>query len=345
MHITTSHFDSTSLAYERNSRQAQGQQPRQSVSTGLREWSGPGSGGENDESDRYLDELEAEAIFVLREVEAEFKRPVALFSGGKDSIVVLRLIEKAFYPVPFPFPLLHVDTGHNFKEVIDFRDAKATELGATLEVASVQEALDEGKIAALGNESSRNRLQTPVLLQAISKHGFDAVIGGARRDEEKARAKERIFSHRNEFGQWDPRRQRPELWRQYNTLIHSGESMRVFPISNWTELDVWHYIRREKLMVPSIYYRHERAVAKRDGQWIAVTEHTPLAPGEPAIVKNVRSRTVGDVTCTGLIESDAANPDEVIRELASLPTSERSSRADDRFSQTAMEDRKREGYF
>lgn len=298
-----------------------------------------------DRGSEYLGELETEAIFVLREVAAEFKRPVALFSGGKDSIVVLRLIEKAFYPSPFAFPLLHVDTGHNFKEVLQFRDAIAAELGANLIVASVQEGIDRGLISPSPNDASRNRLQTPVLLKAIKEGGFDAIIGGARRDEEKARAKERIFSHRDEFGQWDPRRQRPELWRQYNTLLHEGESMRVFPISNWTELDVWRYIKREHLQVPSIYYSHERAVAKRDGQWIAITEHTPLRPGEHAIVKSVRTRTVGDVTCTGCIESSSASIDDVLSELGTLATSERASRADDRFSATAMEDRKREGYF
>jgi len=294
-----------------------------------------------------LDMLEAEAIFIMREVAAEFERPALLFSGGKDSIVLLRIAEKAFWPAKFPFPVMHVDTGHNFPEVIAFRDKRAAELGAKLIVGSVQQAIDEGTLTEeRGIRASRNRLQTPVLLATIAEHQIDAAMGGARRDEEKARAKERVFSFRDEFGQWDPRNQRPELWSLYNGMHIKGEHMRVFPLSNWTELDIWHYIERESLEVPSIYFTHEREVFERDGMLMSVCEYLPQLPHEKTFVAPVRYRTVGDMTCTAAVRSEAADIRAVINEIAVARVTERgASRADDQFSEAAMEDRKREGYF
>jgi sulfate adenylyltransferase subunit 2 len=295
----------------------------------------------------HLEALEAEAIHILREVAAECERPVLLFSGGKDSIVLLRLAEKAFRPARFPFPLLHVDTGHNFPEVIEFRDRRVRELGERLIVASVEESIRKGRVVdEKGPRASRNRLQTTTLLDAIEEHRFDAAIGGARRDEERARAKERIFSHRDEFGQWDPKNQRPELWNLYNTRLRKGEHFRVFPISNWTELDVWNYIRIEKLEIPSIYYAHEREVFERDGMLYARGPFTELLPGERVFREMVRYRTVGDMTCTGAVRSSARTIERVIEEVAAARVTERgATRADDRFTEAAMEDRKREGYF
>ena len=294
-----------------------------------------------------LARLEAEAIFIMREVAAEFERPALLFSGGKDSIVLLRIAEKAFWPAKIPFPVMHVDTGHNFPEVLEFRDKRVTEIGAKLIVASVQDAIDAGTIVEeTGLRASRNRLQTPVLLAAIANNQLDAAIGGARRDEEKARAKERVFSFRDEFGQWDPRNQRPELWRLYNGLHVKGEHMRVFPLSNWTELDIWHYIEREPLEVPSIYFRHERDVFERDGMLMAVSPFIPMLPSERVFNAAVRYRTVGDMTCTAALRSDARDLASVIAEVSVARITERgASRADDKFSEAAMEDRKREGYF
>jgi len=294
-----------------------------------------------------LDSLEAESIHVIREVAAEFERPVLLFSGGKDSIVMLALAEKAFWPARIPFPVMHVDTGHNFDEVIDFRDRRVAEAGIQLIVASVQESIDAGRVVEeTGRWASRNRLQTTTLLDAISDHQFDAVFGGARRDEEKARAKERVFSFRDEFGQWDPKNQRPELWGIYNTRIHRGEHIRVFPLSNWTELDVWEYISREGLEIPSIYFAHTRSVFERDGILLADSPHTWRADDEQVYDAKVRYRTVGDMTCTGAVESTAATIEEVIAEIAATRITERGqTRADDRTSEAAMEDRKREGYF
>jgi sulfate adenylyltransferase subunit 2 len=294
-----------------------------------------------------LDDLEAEAIFILREVAAERERPMLLFSGGKDSIVLLRLAEKAFRPARFPFPLVHVDTGHNFPEVIAFRDARAAELGERLVVSSVEELIREGRVREeTGPRASRNRLQTVALLDVIEKHGFDAAIGGARRDEERARAKERVFSFRDSFGQWDPKNQRPEPWALYNGFVHRGEHLRVFPLSNWTELDVWAYIRRERLALPNIYFAHEREVFRRDGMLYAASPVTQLLPGERLERRTVRYRTVGDMTCTGAVESDARLIDDVIREIATSRITERGqTRADDRATEAAMEDRKREGYF
>jgi sulfate adenylyltransferase subunit 2 len=294
-----------------------------------------------------LDLLEAESIFIMREVAAEFERPALLFSGGKDSIVLLRLAEKAFWPARFPFPVMHVDTGHNFPEVVAFRDRRIAELNARLVIASVQRAIDRGLVVEeRGPRASRNRLQTAVLLEAIAEHRFDGAIGGARRDEEKARAKERVFSFRDEFGQWDPRNQRPELWNLYNGMHRRGEHIRVFPLSNWTELDVWRYIQREQLEVPSIYFAHEREVFERDGMLMAACEYIPLLPGEHPFRTTVRYRTVGDMTCTAAVRSDAADPPAIICEVAAARVTERgASRADDRFSEAAMEDRKREGYF
>ncbi len=294
-----------------------------------------------------LDVLEAESIHVMREVAAEFERPVLLFSGGKDSVVMLALAEKAFWPAPIPFPVMHVDTGHNFAEVIEFRDRRVAELGVRLIVASVQKSIDEGRIAEeTGRWASRNRLQTTTLLDAIAGHQFDAVFGGARRDEEKARAKERVFSFRDEFGQWDPKNQRPELWGIYNTRIHRGEHIRVFPLSNWTELDVWEYISRENLEIPSIYYAHSRSVFEREGILLADSPYITRGEDEPLYDAKVRYRTVGDMTCTGAVESTAATIAEVIAEIAATRITERGqTRADDRTSEAAMEDRKREGYF
>ena len=294
-----------------------------------------------------LDVLEAEAIHVMREVAAEFERPVLLFSGGKDSIVMLALAEKAFWPARIPFPVMHVDTGHNFPEVLEFRDRRAAELSVRLVVASVQESIDAGRVAEeTGRHASRNRLQTVTLLDAIEEHRFDALFGGARRDEEKARAKERVFSFRDEFGQWDPKNQRPELWNLYNTRLRRGEHIRVFPLSNWTELDVWAYIEREELDIPSIYYAHERPVFERDGLLLAENPYVTRGEDEPLFNATVRYRTVGDMTCTGAVSSSAQTVAEVIAEVAATRITERGqTRADDRASEAAMEDRKREGYF
>jgi len=294
----------------------------------------------------HLEVLEAESIYILREVAAEFQRPVLLFSGGKDSICMLRLAEKAFRPAKFPFPLMHIDTGHNFPEVLEFRDRRVEELGERLIVASVQESIDKGRVREEPGNPSRNRLQTTTLLDAILEHRFDAVFGGARRDEEKARAKERIFSLRDEFGQWEPRAQRPELWNLYNGRIRRGQHMRVFPISNWTEMDVWQYIERENLEVPSIYYAHERDVFRRDNMWLSTSEYLPNGPDEAVQRMTVRYRTVGDMTCTGAVDSPAGTVADIILEVAAARITERgATRADDAFSETSMEDRKREGYF
>ncbi len=295
----------------------------------------------------HLDALEAEAIHIMREVAAELERPVLLFSGGKDSIVLLRLAEKAFRPARFPFPVMHVDTGHNFPEVIEFRDRLVSEVGERLIVASVQESIDRGRaVEETGPRASRNRLQTVTLLDAIEEHGFDAAFGGARRDEERARAKERIFSFRDDFGQWDPKAQRPELWQLYNGRVRKGEHVRVFPISNWTELDVWQYIEREQLELPPIYFAHERDVFARDGMLYAASEFVELIDGETVFSESVRYRTVGDMTCTGAVASTAATLEEVVAEIAATDLTERGqTRADDRVTEAAMEDRKREGYF
>jgi sulfate adenylyltransferase subunit 2 len=295
----------------------------------------------------HLDELEAEAVHIMREVAAERERPVLLFSGGKDSIVLLRLAEKAFRPGGFPFPVMHVDTGHNFPEVIEFRDRRVAELGERLVIASVQESIDKGRVVEeTGPRASRNQLQTTTLLDAIEEHGFDAAMGGARRDEERARAKERIFSFRDDFGQWNPRVQRPELWNLYNARIRKGEQIRVFPISNWTELDVWQYIAREQLELPSIYFAHEREVFRRDGMLYAASEYVERYPDEEPFTESVRFRTVGDMSCTGGVRSAAATLEEVVAEIATTNVTERGeTRADDRASEAAMEDRKRVGYF
>jgi sulfate adenylyltransferase subunit 2 len=294
-----------------------------------------------------LDVLEAESIHVMREVAAEFERPALLFSGGKDSIVMLALAAKAFAPAHIPFPVMHVDTGHNFPEVLEYRDRRAAELNVRLVVASVQESIDQGRaIEETGRWVSRNRLQTVTLLDAIEEHRFDALFGGARRDEEKARAKERVFSFRDEFGQWDPKNQRPELWNLYNTRIRRGEHIRVFPLSNWTELDVWSYIERENLEIPSIYYAHERVVFERDGILLADNQYLTRTGDEEAFTATVRYRTVGDMTITGAVLSTATTVGEVIAEVAATRVTERgATRADDRTSEAAMEDRKREGYF
>ena len=293
----------------------------------------------------HLSALEAEAIFIMREVVAEFERPVLLFSGGKDSIVMLRLAEKAFAPARIPFPVMHVDTGHNFAEVMEFRDARVGELGLQLVVASVPEALESGLVHEPA-DGSRNRIQTPVLLAAVEKYRFDALFGGARRDEEKARAKERVFSFRDDFGQWDPKSQRPELWSLYNGRHRAGESIRVFPLSNWTELDVWHYIAAERLSLPSIYYAHEREVVERDGMLYAVNEFFHARAHESPGKQRVRYRTVGDASCTAAVRSDADSVERVIEEVAATRITERgATRGDDRTSEAAMEDRKREGYF
>ena len=287
----------------------------------------------------HLEQLEAEAIHVIREVAAELEKPVLLFSGGKDSLVLLHLARKAFRPGEVPFPVMHVDTGHNFPEVIEFRDR----LVPDVLVASVQESIDRGRVR---DEPSRNRLQTTTLLDAIEEHGFDAAFGGARRDEERSRAKERIFSFRDDFGQWDPRRQRPELWDIYNGRVRPGEHVRVFPLSNWTELDVWEYVRSEDLELPSIYFAHDREVFERDGMLYAVSDVLPRIDGEVPFTASVRYRTVGDMTCTGAVRSDARTLDHVIEEIAATRITERGeTRADDRVTEAAMEDRKREGYF
>jgi len=292
-----------------------------------------------------LDALESEAIHVMREVAGEFERPVLLFSGGKDSIVMLHLARKAFWPAPVPFALMHVDTGHNFPEVIEYRDRVVAEHGLRLVVASVQDAIDDGRVVERA-DGSRNPLQTVPLLDGITAHRFDAVFGGGRRDEEKARAKERVFSLRDEFGQWDPRRQRPELWDLYNGRHKPGEHVRVFPLSNWTELDVWRYIEREQIELPSIYYSHQRSVFLRDGMWLAPGEWGGPRATETLEVRTVRYRTVGDMSCTGAVESEASTIPEVIAEVGASRLTERgATRADDRASEAAMEDRKREGYF
>ena len=294
-----------------------------------------------------LDVLEAESIYVIREVAAEFERPVLLFSGGKDSVVMLALAEKAFRPARIPFPVMHVDTGHNFAEVIEFRDQRVAELGVRLVVASVQDSIDAGRVSEeTGRWASRNRLQTITLLDAIEDNRFDALFGGARRDEEKARAKERVFSFRDDFGQWDPKNQRPELWNLYNTRIHRGEHIRVFPLSNWTELDIWQYIEREELELPSVYFAHTRQVFERDGILLADSPYVTRGEDEQLFETVVRYRTVGDMTCTGAVESTALDVATVIEEVSATRITERGqTRADDRTSEAAMEDRKREGYF
>src|ERR687890_658725 len=293
----------------------------------------------------HLAALEAESIHIMREVAAEFERPVLLFSGGKDSIVLLRLAEKAFWPARFPFPLMHIDTGHNFPEAIEYRDRRAQELGARLVVAKVQDAIDDGRVQEpTGPDKSRNRLQTTVLLDAIAENKFDAAFGGARRDEERARAKERIFSFRDEFGQWDPKAQRPELWNLYNGRIRRGEHVRVFPLSNWTELDVWHYIEQERLELPAIYFAHQREVFAHDGMLYAVSQF--VTPSSEPFNVSVRYRTVGDMTITGAVRSEARDVATVIAEIQATRVTERGeTRADDRTSEAAMEDRKRQGYF
>ncbi|MDQ0382423.1 sulfate adenylyltransferase subunit CysD [Amycolatopsis thermophila] len=295
----------------------------------------------------HLDALEAESVHVFREVAATFEHPVLLFSGGKDSVVMLALAAKAFWPAPLPFPVLHVDTGHNFDEVIAFRDRVVERMGLCLEVARVQDDIDAGRVTEdTGPRASRNRLQTATLLRAIREGGFDAVFGGARRDEEKARAKERVFSFRDESGQWDPRNQRPELWNLYNGRHRRGEHIRVFPLSNWTELDIWSFIAAERIELPPIYYAHRRPVVQRDGMLLAHTRFLRLLGGEEPYEASVRFRTVGDATCTGCIESTASTADEVVAEVAATRVTERgATRADDRISEAGMEDRKKEGYF
>ena len=294
----------------------------------------------------YLDQLEAEAIAILREVAGQFEKPALLFSGGKDSITLVRLAEKAFRPGKFPFPLVHVDTGHNFPEVIEFRDKLVAQIGEKLIIGHVQDAIDSGKvIEQKGKNASRNALQTVTLLETIEKNQFDACIGGARRDEEKARAKERIFSVRDEFGQWDPKRQRPELWNTFNGKIHKGENVRVFPISNWTELDVWNYIKRENIEIPSIYYAHEREVIERNGVLMAAHEFLNIDADDMVQTKSVRFRTVGDMTCTAAVESVKTEIDDIILEISQSKISERGARMDDKVSEAAMEDRKKGGYF
>ena len=295
----------------------------------------------------HLEALESESIHIFREVAAEFEKPVLLFSGGKDSIVMARLAEKAFWPARIPFPLMHVDTGHNFEEVLDYRDRRVAELGVQLVVASVQASIDTGRVVEeTGPRASRNRLQTVTLLDAIQEHGFDAVFGGGRRDEEKARAKERVYSFRDDFGQWDPKNQRPELWNLYNGRHRKGEHIRVFPLSNWTELDIWQYIKEDDIEIPSIYYAHRREVFRRDGMWLAVSPFITVMEGEERVEMTVRYRTVGDASCTGAVESPAATVDDVIMEVAASRITERgATRADDKFTEAAMEDRKREGYF
>lgn len=295
----------------------------------------------------HLDQLEAEAIHIFREVAAEFERPCLMFSGGKDSIVMLHLAAKAFWPARLPFPVMHVDTGHNFPEVLEFRDKRVEELEARLVVASVQKSIDDGKVVEeTGPRASRNRLQTTTLLDAIEEHRFDALFGGARRDEEKARAKERVYSFRDDFGQWDPKNQRPELWNLYNGRIRIGEHIRVFPISNWTELDIWQYIERENVEIPQVYFAHDRQVFSRDGMWLADSEFVTRAEDEKVVTRRVRYRTVGDMSCTGAVESEAATLEQIIEEVSATRITERgATRADDRVSEAAMEDRKKEGYF
>jgi len=294
----------------------------------------------------HLEQLESEGIFIIREAAAQFERPVLLFSGGKDSIVMTHLARKAFWPAEIPFPLMHVDTGHNFPETIQFRDKLVDELGVRLVVASVQESINQGRVVEeKGPNASRNALQTVTLLDAIESNKFDAAFGGARRDEEKARAKERFFSHRDEFGQWDPKNQRPELWNLFNTRQCPREHFRVFPLSNWTEMDVWQYVKKENIKLPSLYFSHQRDVFEREGVILAKTEFVNVQPNETIEKRTVRFRTIGDATCTGAVESDAASLDEIIMEIAAARNTERGTRADDKRSETAMEDRKRQGYF
>ena len=294
----------------------------------------------------HLRELESESIFVLREVAAQFENPVLLFSGGKDSILMVHLAVKAFHPAKIPFTLLHVDTGHNFQETIDYRDALVERIGANLVVGSVQEAIDKGMVREeSGYNATRNYLQTAVLLESLEKGKYDAALGGGRRDEEKARAKERFFSHRDEFGQWDPKNQRPELWNLFNGRKHFGEHFRVFPISNWTELDVWQYLAAEQVDLPSLYYAHERQVFRRDGMLLADSEFIPRRPEETLETLSVRCRTIGDITTTGVWESTATTLDDIIAEVSIARKTERGGRADDKRSETAMEDRKKQGYF
>jgi sulfate adenylyltransferase subunit 2 len=294
----------------------------------------------------HLEQLEAEAIYIMREVAAQFERPVLLFSGGKDSIVMVRLAQKAFWPASFPFPLLHIDTGHNFPEAIEFRDQLVRDTGARLLVRCVQDSIDRGRVVEeAGPNASRNVLQTVTLLDAIAELKVDAAIGGGRRDEEKARAKERFFSHRDAFGEWDPKNQRPELWNLFNGRKNEGEHFRVFPLSNWTEMDVWQYIAQERIPIPSIYFAHEREVFDRGGVLLAKTPFVTMLPTERAEPRRIRFRTVGDATCTGAVESRATTIEDIIMEVAAARTTERGTRADDRRSETAMEDRKRQGYF
>ncbi len=294
----------------------------------------------------HLKELESEAIFIFREVAAQFDNPVILFSGGKDSIVMFHIARKAFFPAKVPIPLLHIDTGHNFDEAIDFRDNLVKKYGVKLYVGSVQKSIDDGKVREeTGFNASRNMLQTTTLLDSIEEYKFDAAIGGGRRDEEKARAKERFFSHRDDFGQWDPKNQRPELWNLFNGKKRMGEHFRVFPLSNWTELDVWQYIYMEKIEIPSLYYSHKREVFMRDGVLLATAPFMKLKPNEKAEILNVRCRTIGDITNTGLTESKADNLKDIIDEIAAERTTERGQRFDDKRSETAMEDRKKDGYF
>lgn len=294
----------------------------------------------------HLKELESEAIYVVREVAAQFENPVLLFSGGKDSIVCAHIARKAFYPAKVPFPLMHVDTGHNFPETIEFRDKFIKEIGANLIVASVQDSIDQGRVVEeKGINASRNGLQTTTLLDAIEEHKFDAAMGGARRDEEKARAKERFFSHRDEFGQWDPKNQRPELWNIFNGFKNFGENFRVFPISNWTEMDVWQYILAENIELPSLYFAHQREVFKRDGVLMSTTSFIEQKEDETSEEMQVRFRTIGDMTCTGAVASDADSLAKIIEEVAATRTTERGTRSDDKRSEAAMEDRKKQGYF
>ncbi|EAR02537.1 sulfate adenylyltransferase subunit CysD [Maribacter sp. HTCC2170] len=294
----------------------------------------------------YLDELESEAIYVLREVYVQFQNPVILFSGGKDSILVTHLAKKAFYPSKIPFPLLHVDTGHNFPETINFRNDLSKELGIKLLIASVQNSIDQGRVAEeRGKNATRNALQITTLLDTIEEHKIDCAIGGGRRDEEKARAKERFFSHRDEFGQWDPKNQRPELWNIFNGKCFEGEHFRAFPISNWTEMDVWNYIKKEKIKIPSLYYAHNRKVIWRNDSWIPFSEFLVLGENEKVQSKKIRFRTLGDITITGGIESGADTLEKIVDEVATMRYTERGNRSDDKRSETAMEDRKRQGYF